>query len=266
MSYRAALPRPRGRLSIAVQSAPGVLVAVSVLALAPLALWLFLWSRVTSVTCDVQPTGPGFASVTCDVSSSSLILSSSRRVELEGVFGIRPAGAWDRSRGDMWIEAAQRSGAPAEITPPFNGSKGAQMDLARRLDIAVGRGATERLTATIGSTTGVLFVPILCAVGAALLAWFVIASRRVVVVRDGFAARIRIGIRRSEKPILLDLGTLAGLRVVDPPPPPATPVRGRREARSQIDAMGTDGSVSPLFFVDPGRAERVRRELESFLL
>lgn len=268
--YRAALPRPRGRLSLLVSPTLGVLLAVSVLAIAPLCLWLFLWSRVTAVTCDVRPTAPGFASLVCDVSARSIVLASTRHVEVDGVFGIRPAGAWDRTRGDMWVEAVTKDGAPVELTPPFNGSKGAQMELARRLEVAVGRGATERVTATFGSTTGVLFVPILCAVGAAIIAWIAFASRRVVVVRDGFSARIKIGIRRSEKPILLDLGTLAGFRVVDPPPRPTAPVRGKRrelpETRARIDALGTDGSASPLLYVDLRRAERVRRELEAFLL
>lgn len=251
MPYREAPPRPRARRAFGVSSIVAPLALVSILSLAPFALWLFLWSRVTTVRCSVEAP----RALVCDVDARSVLLHDRTRVEAHDVFAVLPAGKSGESRGDMWIEAVTVSNGSIELTPPFNGSKGAQNTLAERLDRALRAGRTEVVSAVIGSTTGTLVVPVFCTVGAILLGLVARAVRRVVVTREGFTATLRAGpfVRR---PVVLDLSTLTAIRVLDPK-------TGKRVA---LQAIRADGAATTLFGADRARGEPIRRELEAFLL
>lgn len=226
-------------------------VAIAILGLAPVGLWLFLWSRVTTVVCTFHD-GPNLV---CDVSADAIALSTTKHVELRDVVAIHVAGDYERTRGDAWIEAVTQKHGVVSLTPGFNGSKGAQMVLAEQLEAARARGVDTTVSATIGSRTGVLFVPVMCVVGALFLGWIAYRVRLVRIRREGWVAEVRIGLV-DWRPTMLDLASITAFRAV-------ADVDGKR---STLQAVGTDGRGSNLVRVEATRVERVKRELEAFLL
>lgn len=140
-----------------------------VVVVAPLLLFLTLWSRVTTIGC--QPIGHG--GWRCQVDESPLVGGEWREVVISVASSARLAGETVRSRGDAWIEVLQPAAPPVQLTSGFAGDKGGQRRVVGELARHFAGGASSApVRASFGTRWTFLFVPALGLLAALVLGVF----------------------------------------------------------------------------------------------
>lgn len=220
-----------------------------VLATAPLLLFLFLWSRVVTITCEPLPEGAWG----CEVREEAIASIAARREVLRDVTEVHLAGETRRSRGDAWIEVVTRSGV-VRLTRGFAGAKDQQLQVARELDRRLTRRG-ERFAGRYGARWTAVFVPALgISVGALIVG---LIALRVVLRVDPRHRLLVVDRRHLPLPASRMSVELAHVERLE--------VGGDARGRATVDLRLRTGERVPLFrALEPEiELERARQWLEA---